>query len=120
MLEAEHGYAMAQYRLGTIYHDDEIIDQDFQEAAKWYKLAAEQGIADAQINHGLGKTWMLTQEAKSEKLQDNSCEEFYPNRRFTLSGLISANFNVHMGNLELHNHEECEVPPWGEQLEGVA
>ena len=51
-LSAEHGYAMAQYSLGAIYHDDEIIDQDFQEAAKWYKLAAEQGIASAQINLG--------------------------------------------------------------------
>ena len=51
-LAAEYGYALAQYRLGTIYHAGKNVEQDLKEAAKWYKLAAEQGNADAQINLG--------------------------------------------------------------------
>ena len=29
-------------------------------------------------------------------------------------------FNIHMGNLDLRNHEEYEVPSRGQQLEEVA
>ena len=56
-LAAEHGYALAQYRLGTIYHAGKNVEQDLKEAAKWYKLAAEQGNADAQINLGKLNIW---------------------------------------------------------------
>ena len=47
--------ADAQYRLGFIFHMGKGVDQDYQKAAKWYYLAAEQGHAVAQNNLG----WMF-------------------------------------------------------------
>ena len=42
---------------------------------------------------------MLTNKTKSEKLRDQSDDNFDLNRRFALSKRLSMNFNVHMGNL---------------------
>ena len=41
-----------QYTLGSMYHDGKGGPQDFKQAFKWYKRAAEQGNVDAQ--HCLG------------------------------------------------------------------
>lgn len=45
---AEKGYSLAQYSIGRIY----IFRNEPAEAFRWYKLAAEQGFALAQINIG--------------------------------------------------------------------
>jgi uncharacterized protein len=45
----EEGGPEAKVKLGRQYQDVE----DYKEAFKWYKLAAEQGYADAQLNIGL-------------------------------------------------------------------
>ena len=50
---AESGDAAAQNNLGALYATGEGVDQDYSEAANWYRKAAEQGHADAQINLGL-------------------------------------------------------------------
>ena len=42
---AEQGNAAAQYNLGVMYDNGEGVPQDYAEAAKWYRLAAEQGEA---------------------------------------------------------------------------
>ena len=39
---AEKGDAVAQYKLGSSYLSGSGVQQDYQEAAKWFKLAAEQ------------------------------------------------------------------------------
>ena len=44
---AEQGDAAAQNNLGFMYINGEGVPQDYQEALKWYSLAAEQGHADA-------------------------------------------------------------------------
>jgi TPR repeat protein len=44
---AEQGGAKAQYNLGQMYRDGQGVPQDYAEAVKWYRLAAEQGYADA-------------------------------------------------------------------------
>ena len=36
---------MAQTNLGNRYRNGEGVPQDYKEAVKWYRLAAEQGIA---------------------------------------------------------------------------
>jgi TPR repeat protein len=41
-----------KYRLGLKYEHGEGVPQDYKEAVKWYRLAAEQGCLDAQT--GLG------------------------------------------------------------------
>ena len=48
---AEEGNALDQYLLGMLYERR----QDFAEAAKWYRMAAEQGLAAGQ--HSLGRMY---------------------------------------------------------------
>ena len=42
---AEAGDEVAQYNLGIMYENGEGVPQDYKEAVKWYRLAAEQGYA---------------------------------------------------------------------------
>ena len=49
---AQDGDADAQYNLGVAYDVGEGVEQDFVEAVKWYRLAAEQGNVFAQQNLG--------------------------------------------------------------------
>ena len=44
---AEQGDAEAQWSLGLAYAKGEGVPQDDAEAARWYRLAAEQGYARA-------------------------------------------------------------------------
>ena len=50
--QAESGDAKAEYLLGRSYMVGAGVSQDYQEAARWYRLAAAQGSADAEF--GLG------------------------------------------------------------------
>ena len=43
---------MAQSNLGFMYDQGKGVPQDYQEAAKWFSRAAEQGIVRAQVNLG--------------------------------------------------------------------
>ena len=43
--DAKYGVAAARYTLGMMYQLGLIVPQDYQEALKWYRLAAEQGVA---------------------------------------------------------------------------
>jgi len=52
--KAEQGDASAQNSLGIRYDTGEGVPQDYAEAVKWYRLAAEQGYAAAQFNLGVG------------------------------------------------------------------
>jgi TPR repeat protein len=45
---AEAGDVDAQYNLGQMYRRGQGVPQDYAETVKWYRLAAEQGNADAQ------------------------------------------------------------------------
>ena len=45
---AKQGNAYAQYNLGLMYANGHGVPQDDKTAVKWYRLAAEQGYADAQ------------------------------------------------------------------------
>ena len=50
---AEKGSPVAQSILGFLYHHGRGVEQDFKEAAKWFRKAAEQGNAVSQFNLGL-------------------------------------------------------------------
>jgi len=47
---AEKGDAGAQHNLGLMYYDGEGVVQDYIEAVKWYRKAADQGDAPAQAS----------------------------------------------------------------------
>ena len=46
-LAAGQGHAVAQYNLGVMYENGRGVRQDYVEAIKWYRLAADQGQAEA-------------------------------------------------------------------------
>jgi hypothetical protein len=43
----------AQFNLGMMYGNGKGVPQDYSKAVKWYRLAADQGFADAHLNLGL-------------------------------------------------------------------
>ena len=47
------GDAVAQFSLGLMYATGNGVPRDYQEAIKWYRLAAEQGYSGGQYNLGL-------------------------------------------------------------------
>lgn len=47
---AVRGNMDAQFGMGVMYNAGQGVEQDFREAAKWYRLAAAQGHAEAQFN----------------------------------------------------------------------
>ena len=49
---AEQGDTTAQFNLGVRYATGEGVPQDDAEAVQWYRLAAEQGLANAQLISG--------------------------------------------------------------------
>ena len=48
-MAAEQGYADAQNNFGVMYENSEGVPQDYAEALRWYRRAAEQGDAIAQV-----------------------------------------------------------------------
>ncbi len=50
---AGRGYAEAQFNIGLMYDKGHGLAQDYAEAAKWYRRAAEQGHAFAQSSLGI-------------------------------------------------------------------
>jgi len=49
---ADQGDPLAQATLGLMYAEGEGVAQDYQEAVRWYRLAAEQGHASGQFSLG--------------------------------------------------------------------
>lgn len=50
---ALRGHASAQNNLGILYENGQGVEEDLEEAVKWYRMAAEQGDATGQNNLGL-------------------------------------------------------------------
>ena len=55
---AANGDADAQFNLGKRYYKGEGVTKDFAEAVRWYRKAAEQGVAEAKIKlNDMGVVW---------------------------------------------------------------
>ncbi|MDR1111698.1 MAG: hypothetical protein LBP92_13650 [Deltaproteobacteria bacterium] len=52
-LAAQGGDDLAQFHLASAYCDGEGTGRDLAEAARWFRLAADQGLSTAQLNLGL-------------------------------------------------------------------
>ena len=61
--KAEQGDADAQYSLGVIYRQGQGVAPDDVEAARWFRLAADQGLAESGPAHQLLQDWLTTQPA---------------------------------------------------------
>jgi len=46
---AEQGEAQAQFKLGVMYHQGLEVEQDYEEAVRWYRKATDQGLARARL-----------------------------------------------------------------------
>jgi TPR repeat protein len=69
---AARGDAVAQYSLGAMYYTGEVVAQDYQEAARWWRFAAEQRQADAQLWLGL-----LHEDGKGVAKDDREAARYY-------------------------------------------
>ena len=72
---ADKGIAEAQINLGMMFESGQGVPQDFNEAIRWYRLAADQGLIKAQkkLNFLLNKTKENLQENTASS-SDNSSE----------------------------------------------
>ena len=55
--DAAQGNFVAQYNVGYLYESGQGVSQNYSEAARWYRLAADKGYALAQLNLGAIPTW---------------------------------------------------------------
>ena len=75
-------YVKAQYNLGTCYEKGRGVTQDYNEAVKWYRKAAEQGHANAMswmgyfFENGKGVTKDLQEAIRWYKLGAEKGEDF--------------------------------------------
>jgi TPR repeat protein len=53
MLRVDPSLVEAQYNLGNMYDEGQGVQQDFKQAAAWYRKGAAQGFAEARYNLGL-------------------------------------------------------------------
>ena len=84
---ANNGNAIAQDRLGNMYASGKGVPFDQAEAEKWYRLAAEQGLAKAQGDLGFMyylsatlRTGDYTEAAKWYRLAANQGDSSWPSR----------------------------------------
>lgn len=48
------GLSLAKYWMGYYFYNGHNVDKNRSEALKWYKMAADEGITDAQLRYALG------------------------------------------------------------------
>lgn len=65
--QAEQGNAIAQAKLGSLYLRGKGVEQNYQQAAKWWMRSAEQGEINAQAN--LGIAYVTGQGVRRDYLQ---------------------------------------------------
>jgi TPR repeat protein len=53
VLRVDPSLKEAQYNLGVLYSQGQGVQQDFKQAASWYRKAADQGDAESQYNLGV-------------------------------------------------------------------
>ena len=94
----KQGYAPAQHQLAEIYSKGEGVRQDFKEAVKWYKRAAEQGFAKSQFCLGLlyHRGNEVNQDFKeSEKWYQKAAEQGFARAQNNLAEMCEANGEIH-------------------------
>ena len=96
----------AQFNLGNMLSDGKGVVQDYKEAVKWYRLAAEKGNAAAQFNLGNmlkdGKG-VIQDYKEAEKWYRSAAEQGYAAAQYNLGvmyangeGVIQDNVMAHM------------------------
>ena len=84
---AEKGDARAQTELGRRYFQGDEVEENFQEAVKWWRKAAEQGGDSAQYNLG----WMYS---NGKGVEQNAKEAVKLFRKSAMQGNAEAQHNL--------------------------
>ena len=87
---ATQGDADAQYQLGTLYYSGNGIEQDYSQAALWYRRAAQQGNVDAQ--YSLGNMYLMGEgvgqnDRQAAEWYTMAAEQGHSSARHNLSSL---------------------------------
>jgi uncharacterized protein len=104
--KAEQGDAEAQSTLGDAYANGEGVQQDYTQAAKWYRQAAEAGKARAQA--ALGDLYEAGQgvpqdDAKAATWYRRAAERGLASAQYELASLYAVGKGVPMDNKEALN-----------------
>ena len=110
---AHNGDAEAQYSVGMMYFDMEIGDEDtedFEEAAKWFRLAADQGEESAQYWLALmyrSGTGVPYDPAEAARLMARSAELGHQEARHNLGMMYALGFGVEQNGEEALRWIKC-------------
>ena len=90
-----------------MYHDGKGVTQDYAEAAKWYRKAADQGIAEAQQNLGV-------MYENGQGVPQNPAEAVKRYRRAAEQGNATAQYNlgVNYENGQGVPKDDAEAAKW--------
>jgi len=101
---AERGDAEAQFKLGLMYQEGQVVPSSDVEAIKWYMRAAEQGHAYAQYNLGV-------MYDKGEAIPQNYTEAVKLYKKAAEQGHVNAQYNLgliyHGGQCVSQNYAEA-------------
>lgn len=106
MALAEQGVSEAQNNLGVMYKDGQGVDQDYNEAARWFLLAAQQDNTLAQLNLG----WLY--HAGKDLCQDTDSARYWYSRA-ARKGHATAQLNL--GILYLQQADTTTAIYWLQQ-----
>ncbi len=88
---AKGGSAVAQYAIAVCYDQEIGVKQDVEQAIKWYKEAAEQGILEAQCDYGIACT-VKNNFIEAVTWLKKAAERGYAKAQYTL-GWNYSNYN---------------------------
>ena len=104
---ADLGDPMAEYRLGRLYDGATLGPADYQTAIQWYKRAANQGVAEAQMalaNHfyaGFGDV-VPQDTSEAAKWFRMAAEHGHPGAQFQMGVLHENGLTVPKSDLEAY------------------
>jgi uncharacterized protein len=102
---ADHGNAVAQFDLGSMYESGHGVPQDYIAAMKWFRLAAEQGNAMAQYDlgsmyyngHGVAQDY-----TEAAKWFQRAAEQDYAWAQFYFGFFLANGFGVPKDLIQAH------------------
>jgi hypothetical protein len=99
---AEQGLPEAQFYIGNMYYEGDMIPKDYNKAVKWFRMAAEQGFPNAQfkmgVMYGLGLGGLHSSRSEAIKWYRKAAEQGNPEGQYWLAN------NINYGN---NNKEEA-------------
>lgn len=111
-LPADFGGAEAQYKLGDSYFFGRVVAQNYAEAFKWLRKAAEQGHAEAQAS--LGTCYGTGLGIPTDKPEKDYREAIKWYRKAAEQGLAVAQYNLGDSYAEGHGvkKDNAEAAKW--------